>query len=111
MYHFAIVALLGLAAYKVTEVLLDLSGMKLRAAWKSIVTLGIGVAAAEVLDYSVFAGWGITVAEDWMGPVFTGLIVGATTYLWHEVLGLLEGYGRRSRDQAMEIESRSPRAA
>lgn len=111
MYHFAIVALLGLATYKTVGFLLDLLGMDLRKAVRTFATLGVGVVITEILDYSVFAGWGVALRETWMGPVFTGLVVGAMSYVWHEVLGLIEGYGRRSRDEALEIESRHPRAA
>lgn len=111
MYHFAIVVLLGLAAYKTTDFLLDMSGMKVGSAVKTFVTLGVGVAFTEILDYSLFAGWGIAVRTEWMGPFFTGLIVGGSTYVWHEAIGLVEGYGRRSRDEAIEIERRAPKAA
>lgn len=111
MYHFAIVALLGLATYKTVDFVLGLLGIELSTAIKTFVTLGFGVLATAILDYSVFAGWGVSVREDWMGWFFTGLIVGGMTYVWHEVLGLIEGYGRRSRDEALEIERRTPRAA
>lgn len=111
MYHFAIVALLALAAYKTVDFVWTLFGADLPGSVKKFTTLGMGVLFTELLDYSVFGHWGIGVREAWMGPLFTGLMVGAMTYLWHEALGLLEGYGRRSRDEAIEIESRTPRAA
>lgn len=111
MYHFAIIALLALAAYKTTHFLLEVVGIELRGAAKTFVTLGVGVAFTEILDYSVFGAWGVGVREAWMGPLFTGLVVGAMTYVWHEVIGLIEGYGRKSRDEALEIERHSPKAA
>lgn len=111
MYHFAIVALLGLAAWKVTGLLLGLMGKEVSSTIKAAVTLAVGVISAEILDYSVFAGWGVTFRDAWMGPVFTGLIVGSMAYVWHNLLGLLEAYGRHHRDQAREIENRTPRAA
>lgn len=110
MHDFAIVALLGLAAYKTVDFLTAVV-RKDDATLRLVATLGMGIVFTELLDYSVFAAWGVGVRETWMGPVFTGLIVGGMSYLWHEVLGLIEGYGRRQRDEAMEIERRSPRAA
>jgi hypothetical protein len=111
VYHFAIVALLGLAVYKAVDFLFELVRVERPAAVRTFVALGAGVLATEVLDYSLFAGWGVSVRSAWMGPFFTGLIVGGASYVWRETLGLLEGYGRRSRDEAMEIERRTPRAA
>lgn len=111
VYHFAIVALLGLAAYKAVDFLLDLVGVEIHSGLKKLVTLGMGVAFTEILDYSVFAAWGIGVRNEWMGPFFTGLMVGSMTYLWHEAIELVAGYARRSKDEALEIESRVPRAA
>ena len=111
MYHFAIVALLGLATYKVVDFLVDFSGVKLSTGIKTLLTLGVGVLATEILDYSVFAGWGVALRDTWMGPVFTGLILGSMAYVWHNVLGALEAYGRHHRDEARELERRSPKAA
>jgi hypothetical protein len=108
MYHFAIVALLGLAAYKTVDFVLGLLGLELPSAIKAFVTLGTGVLATELLDYSVFAGWGIDVRTAWMGPFFTGLMVGAMTYVWHEALGYVRG---RSSGSTTSSDQRTPRAA
>jgi hypothetical protein len=108
VYHFAIVALLGLATYKTVDFVLGLLGIELSAAIKTFVTLGLGVLATELLDYSVFAGWGVDIREAWMGPLFTGLMVGAMAYVWHAALGVIARYGG-SRDEAAE--ARTPRAA
>ncbi len=110
MHDFAIVALLGLAAYKTVDFLTGLL-RKDDSSIRLLATLGMGIVVTEVLDYSLFAAWNIGVREAWMGPLFTGLIVAGTAYIWHELLGLIEGYGRRQRDEAMEIERRAPRAA
>lgn len=107
MYHFAIVALLGLAVYKTVDFVLGILGIELRGAIKTFVTLGLGVVATELLDYSVFAGWNVSIREAWMGPFFTGLMVGAMTYVWHEALGYITS--RRSSDSTTD--QRTPRAA
>lgn len=106
MYHFAIVALLGLAVWKFVGMLLGFIKTELDSSVRAFLTLGVGVLAAEILDYSVFAGWGVTFRDSWMGPVFTGLVVGSMAYVWHHTLGLVEAYGRRNRDEAREIEHR-----
>jgi hypothetical protein len=111
MYHFAIVALLGLACWKFVGMALGVTNLKLSAAVRAFLTLAVGVLAATIIDYDVFGAWGVTLRNDWMGPVFTGLIVGSMSYVWHHVLGVVEAYGRHHRDQAREIEGRSPRAA
>jgi hypothetical protein len=107
MHHFAIVALLGLAVYKTGEFIFGLLGMsddKLRL----LGNLALGVIATEVLDYSVFGGWGIAVRASWMGPVFTGLIVGAMSYVWPGVVALIHTY---TRSGSGDIDQRTPRAA
>ena len=108
MYHFAIVALLGLATYKVVDFLVGLLGLELSAAVKTFVTLGIGVLATEIIDYSVFAGWGVTLRDTWMGPAFTGLMVGGMAYVWPEALGVIRSVGSRGHEAG---ETRTPRAA
>jgi hypothetical protein len=108
VYHFAIVALLGLATYKTVDFVLGILGIDLSAALKTFVTLGVGVLATELLDYSVFAGWGVTIREAWMGPFFTGLMVGAMCYVWPSVIGVIARYGG-TRDESSD--ARTPRAA
>jgi hypothetical protein len=106
MYHFAIVALLGLACWKFVGMLIGFIKTDLDASVRAFLTLGIGVVMTELLDYSVFAGWGVTFRDSWMGPAFTGLVVGSMAYVWHYSLGVVEAYGRRNRDEAREIEHR-----
>ncbi|MGH2830505.1 MAG: hypothetical protein ACRDJM_08465 [Actinomycetota bacterium] len=106
MHDFAIVALLGLAAYKTVDFLTSLVRRD-DSTFRLVATLGVGVIFTELLDYSVFAAWGIGVRETWMGPVFTGLIVGGMSYAWHELLGLVADYGQGRRDE----DRRTPRAA
>lgn len=112
MYDFAIVALLGLAAWKVVGMLFGLLNLDLASSMRALVTLALGIVAALILDYSLFAGWDISVRNSDVGTVLTGLIIGGMAYVWHHTLGLVEAYGRHHRDQAREIESRhTPRAA
>lgn len=111
MYDFAIVALIGLATWKVVGMVLGLFNMDLTSSVKAVLTLGTGVIAALLLDYSVFAGWDVSIRNADTGVVMTGLIAGSFAYVWHHALGLIEAYGRRNRDEARELERHSPRAA
>ncbi|HEX9712182.1 MAG TPA: hypothetical protein VGB52_06470 [Actinomycetota bacterium] len=111
MYDFAIVALLGLAAWKVVGMVLGLFNLDLTSSIRAVLTLGIGVVATLLLDYSVFAAWDISIRNADTGVVITGLMVGAMAYVWHHAVGLIEAYGRRNRDEARELERHTPRAA
>jgi hypothetical protein len=111
MYNFAIVAMLGLAVWKFVGMLLGFLGRDLDGHVKAFVTLVMGVVAAELLDYHLYAGWGASFRNAWMDPVFTGLTIGGFAYVWHHCLGVVEAYGRRNRDEAREIERRTPHAA
>ena len=109
MYEFATVMLLGLAVAKLVH-LVGYFGLGSRAA-RSTFAVVAGLALTWALDYSVFAGWGISFREAWMGPVATGLVIAGLAALWHEILSLAGSYSRRATDQATEIEAHFPRAA
>lgn len=107
MFHFAIVALLALAVYKTGEFLFGL----LRVDDERTTLLGnlaLGILTTEILDYSIFGGWGIGVRAAWMGPVFTGLIVGAMSYVWPAVVSLVSSY---THSGSGDIEQHTRRAA
>jgi hypothetical protein len=101
MYHFAVVALLGLVTLKVVELLIELVPGVGRTS--TLATFAVGIATSVVLDYSMLAAFGIAVREQWMGTVATGLIVGALAFAWQAAFGWL---GTGSGDTA---ETRSPR--
>lgn len=112
MYHFAIVALIGLAVWKFVGMLLGFFGKEFTSHVRAFLTLGLGVVGTIMLDYSLFDAWGVAVRNDWMGPTFTGLMAGGMAYVWHYLIGAIEAYGRRNRDEARDIEHRgAPRAA
>lgn len=104
MYEFAVVALLGLATYKVTDLVSDLvPGVgKLR----TLSTFVIAVLGVVALDFSVFEGFGIAVREAWVGTLFTGLIVGSMAAAWQALLGYLgtgEGADEKRRQDRPRI--------
>jgi len=107
MHDFAIVALLGLAVYKTGEFLFGLLGVDDDRV-TLLGNLALGIITTEILDYSVFGAWGIGVRAAWMGPVFTGLMVGGMSYVWPGVVALVSHY---TRSGSGDIEHRTPRAA
>ena len=108
MYHFAVVALLGLAVLKVADLLEDfVPGL---ARMNALLTYVLAVAAAVALDYSVFRGFHIPVRDAWMGSWFTGFIIGLLSPLVARPLARLLGWpfahwagepGKLARDNAM----------
>ena len=92
MYDFAIVILLGLALFKVVDLVEDLVPQLTR--FHMLITLVVAVAGAVVLDYSVFSRWGVDFRTSDMGTWMTGLVIAGTTSVWRAAfhwLGSSEG--------------------
>jgi ABC-type transport system involved in cytochrome c biogenesis permease component len=92
MYAFAVVILLGLALFKLVDVLEDLVPAITR--YHSLFSCILAVAGAFALDYSVVESWKTSFREDWMGTAVTGLMVFGATSIWRAVfhyLGSSEG--------------------
>jgi Mn2+/Fe2+ NRAMP family transporter len=80
MYTFAVTLLLGLALFKLVDVLEDLAPDTTKL--HGLVTTALAVVGAFVMDYSLFDGWGVALREDWMGTFLTGLVIAGTTSIW-----------------------------
>ena len=92
MYQFAVVALLGLAVLKVVDLIEELvPGI---ARFRALATFTLAVAAVVAIDYSVFAGFGVTLREASMGTWITGLIVGSMASAWQAALSWLRSSER-----------------
>ena len=87
MYHFAVVALLGLAMLKIVDVLVDLVPSLGKS--RTLLTFVLAIATTVALDFSLFAGFGIELREAWMGTVATGLLAGSLAAAWRAVFGWL----------------------
>ena len=100
MYTFAVTVLLGLALFKIVDVVEDLApGL---ARMHGLLTLAVAVAGAFALDYSLFEGWAVALREDWMGTLLTGLVIAGTTSVWRAAfhwLGSSEGEEPEVRHQ------------
>ena len=102
MYHFAVVALLGLATVAVVDLLLEMVPGLGRL--RTLTTFVLAVTAVVAVDYSLFDGFGIEVREAWIGTMVTGLVVGSLASAWRAVFGYLgvgdeREPGRRSTDR------------
>jgi len=92
MYAFAVVILLGLALFKLVDVLEDIVPGLTR--YHSVLSCILAIAGAFALDYSVVEKWDTAFREDWMGTAVTGLIMYGSTSIWRAVfhyLGSSEG--------------------
>jgi hypothetical protein len=101
MYDFAIIVLMGLAIFKVVDLLEGF--VPQLASFHLLTTLALGVVGAVALDYSVFARYGVELRTADMGVWMTGLIMAGTTSIWRAAfhwLGTSEGEEPEVRHQS-----------
>ena len=91
MYHFAVVALFGLAILKLADLLVEL--VPSLGKTRTLLTFAMAIAATVAVDYSLFTGFGIELREQWMGTWATGAVVGSLAGAWSAILAWL-GSGR-----------------
>lgn len=107
MYDFAVVALLALAVVKTVDFLSDQFNL---AKLRSLLTFVGGIGAALLLDYSVFAGWGIPIRDADMGVIVTGFVVAGMTVPWRALFGWLT-HERATMDETLGDHTASLRRA
>ena len=92
MYHFAVTVLLGLALFKVVDLIEDLAPRLVK--FHLLATMVLAIAGVSALNYSMFDGFGIAFREHWMSLGLMGLVVAGTTSVWRAAfhwLGTNEG--------------------
>lgn len=92
MHDFLITILLGLALFKIVDLLEEVMPAVTR--FHSVVTLGLALVGVWYLDYSMFKGFDIALRNADMGVWVTGLFVAGATSVWRAVfhwLGSSEG--------------------
>ncbi len=100
MYDFAIVILLGLALFKVVDLLEEF--LPQLAKFHLLITLVLAVVGAVLIDYSVFDRYGIDLRTDELGTWMTGLMIAGTTSIWRAAfswMGSSEGQEPSVRHQ------------
>ncbi len=96
MYEFAVVALLGLAVLKVVDLVEEL--VPATARFRTLLTFALAVVTLVAIDYSVFAGFDVTLRESAMGPWITGAIVGSLASAWQALLSWLRSPERLTHE-------------
>jgi hypothetical protein len=110
MYVFAIAALLGLAI-AVVAAFAERFLVRMPEV-RAVVLVGLGIAAAWATGFNVWTLWGISSRAGWLGTTLTGVILGGIGLVWHVLMTLLAGVGRKVTDEATTIErSQGLRAA
>ena len=100
MYDFAIVILMGLALFKVVDLVEEFVPQLTK--FHLLLTVVLAVAGALVLDYSMFANWGVEIRNSDIGTIVTGLMIAGTTSMWRAAfhwLGTAEGEEPEVRHQ------------
>ena len=110
MYDFAIVALVALALIKLVDVIVDVLPMEGTPFVRSLLTLAGGIGAVWLLDYSMFAGFGVDVRSHAVGVWLTGFVVAGLTIPWRAVFGYLT-HDRATVDETLGDHGHLRRAA
>ena len=79
--------------------------------FRAVVLVGLGIAAAWVVGFDLWAQWGIASRAGWLGTTLTGVILGGIAYAWHVILTLFSGVSRKVTDEAATMEQSQLRAA
>ena len=111
MYPFVILVGLGLALGVAMRVLTELSPLRTPKALTRTVTAAIAIGVAYLLDYSVFEAFGQPLREQWMHPVFSGIVLTGVADVVATISTYLGGLSGKTVNEAAEIERRIPRAA
>lgn len=101
MYDFAIVILLGLALFKVVDLLEEF--VPQLAKFHLLITLVLALVGTMLIDYSVFDRYGVDLRTEEMGTWMTGLMIAGTTSIWRAAfswMGSSEGQEPSVRHQS-----------
>ena len=80
MHDFAFVILMGLALFKVVDLVEEFVPQLTK--FHLLLTVVLALVGAYVLDYSVFSNWGIDLRDADLGVFATGLMIAGTTSIW-----------------------------
>jgi hypothetical protein len=98
MYTIAVLALMGLALFKLVDLVEDvLPGL---TRWHTLLTIVLGIVGTVAFDYTMTAGLKTEFRSAWMGTWATGLVIAGSTSLWRALfhwLGSSEGDAPEAR--------------
>lgn len=110
MYTFAIAVMLGFGVFAVASFLGHYLGFVKLPGFHMAMLLALGIGAAWLSGFNVWAQWGEAVRWDWVGVTFTGVMIAAAAHLARHVVGMVEGYARKANDEAESLEQASLRS-
>lgn len=102
MYIFGITALLGLAVMAVA-VLIERYVNVVAELWALLLVV-LGIIAAWLADFSMFASWHVPVRANWIGILLTGLAIAGFAHAFYLLGGVVRNYVRKMGDEAESLE-------
>jgi len=108
MYAFAVVALLALATLKLVDFVTDM--VPALRNLRTLLTYVVGVGATVLLDFSIFAAFGVTIRNDAVGTWITGFVVAGLTVPWRALFAYLT-HDRARADETLGEATAHVRAA
>ncbi len=102
MYGFGMIVLLGLAVVGVGAVAYRYLSVA-REFWALLIVL-LGVGAAWLANFDLFAIWGLAVRDHAIAVTLTGFAVAGVGYFWRVVLEFFAGFSRKLVDEARSLE-------
>lgn len=102
MYGFGMVVLLGLATVGVGMVAYRYLSLA-REYWALLIML-LGIGAAWLANFDLFAVWGLAVRDHAIAVTLTGFTIGAAGYFWRVILDFFAGISRKFTDEARTLE-------
>ncbi len=110
MYEFAVLLLAGLVTAKLVD-LVRHATKDVPKAGSLLIAAAVGIGLAYLLDFSIFAAWGVGVRAETIGVIVTGLVLAGVAGVWHEAIELMRERAHRYHGEATEIEARLRSAA
>ncbi|MEV3858163.1 hypothetical protein AB0J38_28035 [Streptomyces sp. NPDC050095] len=102
MYAFGMLALFGLATLVAARV--GHRYLQLTVEIWAFALIALGVGAAWLADFDLFAAWSLPVRNGDIATTLTGLFIAGAAYFWHEVLRFFAGLARKLTDEAATLE-------
>lgn len=109
MYGFGIVVLLAAFLVKFIDLIRQATAEWLPRWATNLIALAAGIGTAEALQWSLFEQWSLPIVANWVGVLFTGLIIYGFAAGIHGIYEVLSATAKRARGEVTPYEG--PRAA
>lgn len=102
MYAFGMTVMLGLAVYGIA--VLGYRYLRLGRELWALLMVALGIGAAWLANFSLFAAWGLPVRNHAIGVWLTSFAIAGVGYFWKVILEFFAGISRKFTDQARTME-------